>query len=172
MAKKSLFFTQTPVFGQDMFFTQKRVAEIGGNPTPSLRGKTLHYRIWSTKDGGGGNVVPIELILHKGGMNSKNVISKFLQFETMAFLHFVATLFDRLLLQDPCWFWSGLWIKRWTLIISFNHVVPTWWKQNSSRWRNGWPKRSSQAHFWRQLWSSSWPDRLFKQLLCGCLWAV
>ena len=124
MAKNSLFLPKHQLFGQDMFFTQKRVAEIGGNTTPSLRGKTLHYRIWSTKDGGGGNVVPLELILHKGGMNSKNVISKFLQFETMAFLHFVATLFDRLLLQDPCWFWSGLWIKRWTLIISFNPIKP------------------------------------------------
>ena len=120
--QKKSFFTQTPVFGQDMFFTQKRVAEIGGNPTPSLRGKTPHYRIWSTKDGGGGNVVPIKLILHKGGMNSKNVISKFLQFETMTFLHFVATLFDWPLLQDLCWIWSGLWIKRWTLIITFNPI--------------------------------------------------
>ena len=78
MAKNSLFLPKHQLFGQDMFFTQKRVAEIGGNTTPSLRGKTLHYRIWSTKDGGGGNVVPLELILHKGGMNSKNVIPKFL----------------------------------------------------------------------------------------------
>ena len=122
MAKKSLFLPKHQFFGQDMFFTQKLVAEIGGNPTPSLRGKTPHYRIWSTKDGGGGNVVPIELILHKGGMNSKNVISKFLQFETMTFLHFVATLFDWPLLQDLCWIWSGLWIKRWTLIITFNPI--------------------------------------------------
>ena len=44
-------------------------------------------------------------------------------------------------------------------------------KQNSSRWRNGWPKRSPQAHFWRQIQTSSWPERLFKKMPCGCLWS-
>ena len=43
--QKSLFLPKYQFLGQDMFFTQKRVAEIGGNTTPSLRGKTLHYRI-------------------------------------------------------------------------------------------------------------------------------
>ena len=43
--KKVFFYPKKQFLGQDMFFTQKRVAEIGGNPTPSLRGKTLHYRI-------------------------------------------------------------------------------------------------------------------------------
>ena len=42
---KSLFLPKYQFLGQDMFFTQKRVAEMGGNPTPSLTGKTLHYRI-------------------------------------------------------------------------------------------------------------------------------
>ena len=49
----------------------------------------------------------------------------------MTFLHFVATLFDWPLLQDLCWIWSGLWIKRWTLIITFNPIKPVFLSYNT-----------------------------------------
>ena len=43
---------------------------------------------------------------------------------------------------------------------------------NFSRWRNGRPERYPQAHLWRQIWPSSPLERLFEQLLCGCLWYI
>ena len=50
------------------------------------------------------------------------LLGKFkLQYVTVSvrtlFCHFVATLLDRLLLQDFCWMWGRLWIKRWTMIM-------------------------------------------------------
>ena len=50
------------------------------------------------------------------------LLGKFkLQYVTVSvstlFCHFVATLLDRLLLQDFCWIWGRLWIKRWKMIM-------------------------------------------------------
>ena len=61
-------------------------------------------------------------IAHLWSLHVWYFLGKFkLQYVTVSvrtlFCHFVATLLDRLLLQDFCWMWGRLWIKRWTMIM-------------------------------------------------------